>query len=195
MSFKIQQSGSGLYWSVDSNNKICLHQEGSVYEKDDAGHIRNVNTGLYIRHYAYVLFESELGSPDYDFEWTIETTGAIRNEFDGGCYVNSVGDDLKIEKTGLTWTIVPEVPAEVVPEVPAEVPAPVEVVPEVPAEVPAPVEEDDVPVSRASALIEEALNAKAANPGCGCECGCGPDCQGCECECGCPKASAAPPSA
>lgn len=177
MSFKIQQSGSGLFWTVDSENKIRLRSEGSVYEKDDAGHIRNVNTGLYIRHYAYILFESELGSPDYDFEWTIETTGAIRNEFDGGCYVNSVGDDLKIEKTGLTWTIVPEVPA------------PVEAVPEVPAEA------EDVPVSRASALIEEALNAKAANPGCGCECGCGPDCQGCACDCGCPKVPAAPPQA
>jgi len=47
-------------------------------------------------------------------------------------------------------------------------------------------EEDDVPVNRASALIEEALNAKAT--GCGCGCGCGPDCTGCECECGCPKA-------
>jgi hypothetical protein len=199
MSFKIQQAGTSLFWTVDSENKIRLRPEGSVYEKDDAGHIRNVNTGMYIRHYAYVLFESELGSPDYDFEWTIETTGAIRNEFDGGCYVNSVGDELKIEKVGLLWVNVPEVPAEVAaPEVAPEVAAP-EVAPEVAApevaapevaapEVAAP-EEDDVPVSRASALIEEALNAKAASPGCGCECGCGPDCQGCECECGCPKAA------
>jgi len=46
-------------------------------------------------------------------------------------------------------------------------------------------EEDDVPVNRAAALIEEALNAKAA--GCGCDCGCGADCTGCECDCGCPK--------
>jgi hypothetical protein len=164
MSFKIQQAGTNLFWSVDSENKIRLRPEGSVYEKDDAGRIRNVNTGLFVRHYAYILFESELGEPDYDFEWTIETTGAIRNEFDGGCYVNSVEDVLKIEKIGLLWVIVPEVPAEV--------PAP---------------EEEDVPVSRASALIEEALNAKAAS--CGCECGCGPDCQGCACECGCPKAA------
>ena len=44
---------------------------------------------------------------------------------------------------------------------------------------------EDVPVNRAAALIEEALNAKAA--GCGCDCGCGPDCSGCECDCGCPK--------
>ena len=44
---------------------------------------------------------------------------------------------------------------------------------------------EDVPVSRAAALIEEALNAKAA--GCACGCGCGPDCTGCDCDCGCPK--------
>ena len=47
-------------------------------------------------------------------------------------------------------------------------------------------EEEDVPVNRAAALIEEALNAKAS--GCGCDCGCAPDCTGCDCDCGCPKA-------
>jgi len=51
-------------------------------------------------------------------------------------------------------------------------------------------DEDDVPVNRASALIEEALNAKAKS--CGCDCGCGPDCTGCECDCGCPKSAPAP---
>mgnify|MGYP003331178665 CR=1 FL=1 len=53
-------------------------------------------------------------------------------------------------------------------------------------------DEEDVPVNRAAALIEEALNAKAKS--CGCECGCGPDCTGCECDCGCPKAAPAPPA-
>jgi hypothetical protein len=46
--------------------------------------------------------------------------------------------------------------------------------------------EDDVPVNRASALIEEALNATKK---CGCECGCEAGCEGCACEgCECPKA-------
>jgi len=48
-----------------------------------------------------------------------------------------------------------------------------------------PESEEDVPVARSAALIEEALNAKAQC--CGCECGCGPDCEGCDCDCGCPK--------
>ena len=47
-------------------------------------------------------------------------------------------------------------------------------------------EVDDVPVSRASALIEEALNATSKK--CGCECGCEGGCTGCACEgCECPK--------
>jgi hypothetical protein len=51
--------------------------------------------------------------------------------------------------------------------------------------------EDDVPISRASALIEEALNASKA---CGCECGCEAGCEGCECkDCECPKADADEP--
>lgn len=51
-------------------------------------------------------------------------------------------------------------------------------------------EADDVPVNRASALIEEALNASKK---CGCECGCEAGCEGCACEgCGCPKAKAEP---
>lgn len=48
-------------------------------------------------------------------------------------------------------------------------------------------EADDVPVSRANALIEEALNASKKK----CECGCACDgtCEGCACEeCDCPKA-------
>ena len=109
---------------------------------------------------------SEIEYPEYDFEWTIEDSGRIYNKYDGGQYVIPDGNSLRITPVGgaaTSWMIVREVPAEV----PAE-------------------EEEDVPVSRASALIEEALNARAT---CGCECGCGPDCQGCECECGCPKAA------
>ena len=55
-------------------------------------------------------------------------------------------------------------------------------------------ETDDVPVSRASALIEEALNATSKK--CGCECGCEGGCTGCACEgCECPKPTEAEPEA
>ena len=179
MAFKIQQPGTGLFWA-SGGDRIRLASEGSNYEVDSAGHIRNVDTGTYIRHSYWILMDVEsLGSPGYDFEWTIEESGRIYNAYDGGHYVVPDGDSLRIIPVGgavISWVIVPEVPAEV----------------------PAEPEEDDVPVLRASALIEEALNAKAASisdasglvesSSCGCECGCGPDCQGCECECGCPKA-------
>jgi len=198
MSFKIQQPGTGLFWA-SGGDRIRLASEGSTYEIDSEGHIRNVDTGMYIRHSYFILMDaSELEHPEYDFEWTIEESGSIYNAYDGGHCVVPDGDSLRINKiSGATtsWVIVREVPAEVPVEVPAEVP--VEVPVEVPAEVPIEEEEevsdeeDDVPVSRVSALIEEALNAKAAS--CGCECGCGPDCQGCECECGCPKVPAEAP--
>ena len=52
-------------------------------------------------------------------------------------------------------------------------------------------EVDDVPVNRASALIEEALNASKK---CGCECGCEAGCEGCACEgCECPKEATVEP--
>ena len=48
------------------------------------------------------------------------------------------------------------------------------------------VDTGDVPVSRASALIEEALNASKK---CACGCACDGTCEGCACEgCDCPKA-------
>jgi hypothetical protein len=151
-----------------------LTKEGSTYEIDSEGHIRNVDTGLYVRHSYWVLYEEPLGQPEYDFKWTIEDSGLICNDYDGVYYAVPDGEYLKIQKEDMFgWTIINENSAEV------------------PAEVPAEEEEDDVPVSRASALIEEALNASAS---CGCDCGCGPDCQGCECECGCPKLPAQPTS-
>lgn len=156
MPFKIQQPGTGLFWS-GHDGRIRLLSEGSTYEIDDDGHIRNVDTGLYVRHSYWILFEHPLGAPGHDFKWTIEDSGRIRNDYDGPYYVNPDGDSLRITPAlgpKTVWNIITS-------------------------------EEDDVPVNRAAALIEEALNAKAS---CGCECGCGPDCQGCDCECGCPKA-------
>jgi hypothetical protein len=166
MAFKIQQLGTGLFWA-SGGDRIRLTSEGSIYEIDSEGHIRDVNTGMYIRHHYYILMDaSEVESPEGDFEWTIEDSGRIYNAYAGGQYVIPDGDSLRITPVGgaaTSWGIVREIPTEV----------------------PAEPEEEDVPVPRASALIEEALNASAS---CGCECGCGPDCQGCECECGCPKA-------
>jgi len=59
---------------------------------------------------------------------------------------------------GNTYELVDSVPAPVVPEPePVPVPAPVEPEPEVEPEVAD--DEEDVPVARSAALIEEALNA------------------------------------
>jgi len=157
MSFKIQEKGSGFFWA-SGGDRIRLASEGSTYEIDSEGHIRNVDNGLYVRHSYWILSEVELApSEDNDFKWVVSDSGLIESHYDGVWCVTPENDFFKLKKGDVFyWNIIKEVADE------------------------------DVPVSRASALIEEALNAKAAS--CGCECGCGPNCEGCECECGCPKA-------
>jgi len=156
MPFKIKHPATGLAWEPVSDGRIRIRQNphGARYEIDEAGHIQNLDTGLYVRHCALMIREDPLGTPAYDFEWTIEDSGRIYNKFDGGYYLVQDGDFLKIAKTSdaVSWYIA---------------------------------HEDDVPVSRAAALIEEALNASKK---CGCECGCEAGCEGCACEgCDCPK--------
>jgi hypothetical protein len=86
--------------------------------------------------------------------------GIIYNTYGGGQYVvNREDGDLALEDSGINWVIVPAAPLpEAAPE-PEVVPLP-EAAPE--PEVAPESEDEDVPVNRAAALIEEALNAKAA---------------------------------
>jgi hypothetical protein len=122
MSFRVQHPETNLFWTTDpSNNRILLGPEGSLYKKDDDSHIINVDTGLYIRHCNFVLWEALLTPANYDFEWTIEPTGEIFINFDGGYYIHPNNGSVEISRDAFLWNI--------------------------------------VPVSRASALLAEALNA------------------------------------
>jgi hypothetical protein len=122
--------------------------EATVYEVEQPNHIRNVATGLCLRHYAYVMREDPHGTPEYDFEYDIESDGTILNPFDGGHFVGFVDGAVRIVKDGaVKWVIAKD--GEPAPE-------PVVAEPEVEE---AAESEEDVPVPRASALIEEALNA------------------------------------
>jgi len=156
MPFTIKHPATDLYWTPTSDSLIHLSPDGAEYEIDELGHIQNLETGLYVRHRGYIIREDPLGTPAYDFEWTIEDSGRIYNKLDGGYYVVQDGNFLKIVKTNDApcWSMNSE-------------------------------NKEDVPVSRAAALIEEALNASKK---CGCECGCEAGCEGCACEgCDCPK--------
>lgn len=170
----IRHPTSGLFWSVNDNGEVCLANEGSVYVKstcdvpphlfhfdDNTSHLKNTVTGKCICRLDGKLVEAEhTGININQFEWTI-VDGLVQS------YMNKyVEADLTlVDDTATQWHIAEsfeeEVPVEVeqaITETVAEVLAPTPV-----EEVSAPVEEEeDVPVNRAAALIEEALNAQAA---------------------------------
>jgi hypothetical protein len=164
MAFRIQHPDSGLFWnSTKAPGSIVLADaaEATVYEVEQPNHIRNVATGLCLRHYSYIMREDAHGGPEYDFEYDIESDGTILNPFGGGHFVGFEDGVMRIVKDGaVKWVIVKDGEAAPAPVVEAA-PEPVPVVEE-PEVDDVPEDEEDVPVARSAALIEEALNAKAA---------------------------------
>lgn len=164
--------------------------------------MKNAESNNYVRVTDFTLVDSEFDAVNEElFRFQFEEKGGI-NWCPGRVF--SVCEGLEIVpaqvNAGVDWVRapldIPEVESviqQVEPEVESVIQQVVEPeveeaktesdddIPELVSET----ESEDVPVNRAAALIEEALNAKAQS--CGCECGCGPDCTGCECECGCPK--------
>ena len=129
MSFRIQHPDSGLFWnSTKAHGSIVLVDaaDASVYELEQPNHIRNVATGLCLRHYSYVMREDTHGGPEYDFEYDIESDGTILNPFGGGHFVGFEDGVVRIVKDGaVKWVIVKDgeaAPAPV-PVVEAEPPA------------------------------------------------------------------------
>lgn len=169
----IRHPTSGLFWSVNDDREICLAKEGSVYVKstcdvpphlfhfdDYTSHLKNTVTGKCICRIGDKLVEADhAGVNNNLFEWTIND-GVVRSYMDK--YVES---DLTLvyEPVSTQWHLADEID-QVIAETVAEVlaPAPVEEVPAPVEEAPVVEEVEDVPVSRGSALIEEALNVQAA---------------------------------
>ena len=154
----IRHPTSGLFWSVNDAREVCLAKEGSVYVKSTCGvpphvatwdqntsHLKNTVTGKCICRLGDKLVESDHGGiANGLLEWTI-VDGMIQN-FQGS-FVD--GDLSLVDKTDVQWNIgdsFEEIEQLITETVVEEVPV---------------VEEEDVPVARASALIEEALNAQA----------------------------------
>ena len=154
----IRHPTSGLFWSVNDARELSLAKEGSVYVKStcdvpphvatwdqNTSHLKNTVTGKCICRQGDKLVEADhAGLHNGQFEWTI-VDGMIQNY--QGQYVD--GDLSLVDKTSVQWHVADsfdEVTVEEEEEVPALVAD----------------DEEDVPVSRVSALIEEALNAQAA---------------------------------
>lgn len=162
MAFRIQDPSSKLFWEVDGGDRIRLGDKGSVYTHDSAtGFIVNVDTGMNINIPGNVVMEG--GWPT---AWVIED-GVI---FIDAEHIIRYDEDLlylRATSEPASWVLVPEgVTVAAAPE-PVAVPEAEEEAPEAvaepeEAEEEAEPEEEDVPVARSAALIEEALNAQAA---------------------------------
>lgn len=183
MAFTLSDPVSCLFWSAVDGQITLSNVNPAIYVQEGA-YLKNAESNAFVRVSDFKLVESDMDAiNEPDFRFQFEEKGGI-NWFPGRVY--SICEGLEIipaqVNAGVDW-VRKSVDSEI-QQVVEEVFEPVEPVePEAEAEA---VEEEDVPVARSAALIEEALNAKAAC--CGCECGCGPDCEGCECECDCPKA-------
>jgi len=155
----IRHPTSGLFWSVTDTCELSLSKEGSDYVKSTCGvpphvatwdqntsHLKNTVTGKCICRMGDKLVEADhRGIANGLFEWTI-VDGMIQSYLDK--YVD--GDLSLVDKTSVQWHVADSFDEVTVPEEEEEVPALVSD------------DEEDVPVSRVSALIEEALNAQAA---------------------------------
>jgi hypothetical protein len=192
MAFTLSDPVSGLFWSSDEGQITLSNVNPAVYVQE-GDHLKNAESNAYVKVVDFKLVEAEMDEVnEQDFRLQFEENGGI-NWFPGRVF--SICEGLEIlpaqVNAGIDW-VRTYINPEDTPEVDIVIQKIVEEVFE-PEPEPEPVEEpvpelesdEDVPVARSAALIEEALNAKAQC--CGCECGCGPDCEGCECDCGCPK--------
>ena len=167
----IRHPTSGLFWSVNDACEVSLATEGSVYVKstcdvpphlfhfdDNTSHLKNTVTGKCLCRQGDKLVEAGHGGIHNGlFEWTI-VDGMIQSY--QGSYVD--GDLSLVDKTEVQWGVADSFDDEEAPVVAEEAPVVAEEAvsdEEVPALVTD--DEEDVPVNRASALIEEALNAQA----------------------------------
>jgi hypothetical protein len=169
MAFRIQDPSSKLFWEVDGGYRIRLGANGSVYTHDSAtGFIVNVDTGMNINIPGNIVMEG-----DWPAMWTIEN-GIISMDSEHIIRYDEDMLSLRVTSESASWVLIPEGGPVAAPE-PVEEDEAVPALTEEDEVVPESVEEDeavaelteedeDVPVARYAALIEEALNAKAASP-------------------------------
>jgi len=149
MAFRVQDPVSSLFWEVDSGYRIRLGEKGSVYTHNSDGSIVNVETGMTLR-----LVGNKVVEGDWAAFWTI-ADGVISMDIEHIIQYDETSSTLRVASTpAAPWIIIPE----------GSVPEPEVAEPEPEDEEDEPEEDDDdVPVARSSALIEEALNAQAAD--------------------------------
>ena len=172
MAFRVQDPVSGLFWEVDAGHRIRLAEKGSLYIYNTDGAIVNSDTGMPLRIAGNKVIEG-----DWPVKWQI-VDGVISVDDEHIIQYDECSETLRVASTPSSWVMVPagasaapEPVAAPEPEpVAAPEPEPVAAPEPEPVAVPEPEsepepeddDEEDVPVARGAALIEEALNAQAA---------------------------------
>jgi hypothetical protein len=170
MAFRVQDPVSGLFWEVDAGYRIRLAEKGSVYIYNTDGAIVNSDTGMPLR-----IAGNKVVEGDWSVKWQI-VDGVISMDDEHIIQYDECSESLRVASTPASWVLVPagsEPVAVAVMPVAAPEPEPVAVPEPEPVAVPEPEpetedevpadDEEDVPVARSAALIEEALNAQAAD--------------------------------
>ena len=164
MAFTLSDPSSRLFWSLTSD-KYSLSNVNPATFVQEGSYLKNVESNKYVRVTDFTLVDSEFDAVNEEmFHFQFEEKGGI-NWFPGRVF--SVCDNLEIlpaqVNEGIDWVRtsddVPDLVSDAEEPVVAEEPEAAEE-PEVAEE---PESEDDVPVARGSALIEESLNAMAAD--------------------------------
>ena len=160
MAFRVQDPASGLFWEVDDGYRIRLTEKGSLYIHDDSSAIVNTETGMPLR-----IAGNKVVEGDWPVKWRI-VDGTISMDDEHIIQYDESSECLRVASTPASWVLVPAGTDSVVAEPVAEPVTEPEAESETESdeEVPALVtdDEEDVPVARGAALIEEALNAQAA---------------------------------
>lgn len=153
MAFRIQDPVSGLFWTISGKRVVLAETGGSDFTEGPDGLVDVFTAGNYVY---------SLPRPS---NWKFTADGFLTS---GGSRFISANISQKCPIRSTCPTAWVKVGAESVAVAVPEAEADEEDVPELVDYEPVPeaeaVPEEDVPVARSAALIEEALNAKAAAP-------------------------------
>ena len=158
MAFRIQDPVSGLFWTISGKRVVLTETSGSDFTEGPDGLVDVFTAGNYV----YSLPRPANWKFTADGFLTSGGSRFISANISQKCPIRSTCPIAWV-KVGGAEPVVPAVEEEAEPEVQVVDEEAEPEVPEVPA-VEAEADEEDVPVARSAALIEEALNAKAAAP-------------------------------
>ena len=159
MAFRIQDPVSGLFWTISGKRVVLAETGGSDFTEGPDGLVNVFTAGNYV----YSLPRPSNWKFTADGFLTSGGSRFISANISQKCPIRSTCPTawVKVGAESVAVAVPEAEPEEDVPELVDDEPVPeAEAVPEAVPEA----EEEDVPVARSAALIEEALNAKAAAP-------------------------------